>query len=86
MVQWKRASYRVKAGTSGCLSISDFNRRLPAELGQESQASSCVEEWNSACLLSCLWGEMPLVELYLEPSGFSSSGGASVGFLMRYDG
>ena len=27
---------------------SDSDRRVPAELGQESQASSCVEEWNSA--------------------------------------
>ena len=34
------------------LSISDSDRRVPAELGQESQASSCVEEWNSACLSS----------------------------------
>ena len=24
---------------------SDSDRRVPAELGQESQASSCVEEW-----------------------------------------
>ena len=27
---------------------SDSDPRVPAELGQESQASSCVEEWNSA--------------------------------------
>ena len=34
---------------------------------QESQASSCVEEWNSACLLSCSRGDRPLVKLYLAP-------------------
>ena len=32
---------------------SDFNRRVPAELEQESQASSFIEEWNFACLSSC---------------------------------
>ena len=34
LVQWQRASSRVEAGTS----ISDLDRRVPAELGQESQA------------------------------------------------
>ena len=71
LAQWKRASSRVEAGTSGFLSISDSDRRVPAELGQESQASSCVEEWNSACLSSCSGGYRPLVELYVEPVGFS---------------
>ena len=71
MVQWKRASFRVEAGNSGFLSISDFDRRFPAERGQESQASSCVEEWNSTCLSSGSRGDRPLVELYLEPAGFS---------------
>ena len=66
-----RASSRVEAGTSGFLSISDFNRRISAELEQESQASSCVEEWNLACLSSCSWGDRPLVKLYLEPAAFS---------------
>ena len=33
------------------------------ELGQESQASSCVEEWNSACLSSCSQDNRPFVEL-----------------------
>ena len=55
-----RASSRVEAGTSGFLSISDFDCRASAELEQESQASSCVEEWNSACLWSCSRGDMPL--------------------------
>ena len=53
------------------LSISDSDRRVPAELGQESQASSCVEEWNSACLSSCSRSDRPLVELCVEPAVFS---------------
>ena len=67
----KRASFQVEEGISGFLSISDFNRRVSAELEQESQASSCVEEWNSACLSSCSLVDRTLVELYLEPVGFS---------------
>ena len=59
------------AGNSGFLSISDYDRRVPAELGQESKASSCVEERNSACLSSFSWGDRPLVELCVEPMGFS---------------
>ena len=43
LVLWKRASSRVEEGTSGFLSISDSDCRVPADLGQESQASSCVE-------------------------------------------
>ena len=70
-MQWKRASILVKAGTSGFLSISDVDRRVSAELEQESQASSCVEEWNSACLSSCSLVDRTLVEVYLEPVGFS---------------
>ena len=38
LAQWKRASSRGEAGTSGFLSVSDSDRRVPAELGQESQA------------------------------------------------
>ena len=71
LVQWKRASSRVEAGTSGFLSISDFDRRVSAKWEQESQASSCVEEWNSTCRSSCSQGDRPLVELYLELVGFS---------------
>ena len=40
MAQWKRASSRGEAGTSGFLPISDSDRRVRAELGQESQVSS----------------------------------------------
>ena len=39
LAQRKRASPRGEAGTSGFLSVSDSERRVPAELGQESQAS-----------------------------------------------
>ena len=38
LAQRKRASPRGEAGTSGFLSVSDCDRRVPAELGQESQA------------------------------------------------
>ena len=50
--------------------ISDSDRRVLADWRQESQASSWVEAWNSACLSRCPRGERPLVELYLEPGGF----------------
>ena len=71
LVQLKRASSRMEAGTSGVLSISDSGRRVPAEYGQESHASSSVEAWISACLASCSWSDRPLVELCVEPVGFS---------------
>ena len=61
----------MQAGTSGVLSISDSGRRVPAEYGQESHASSSVEEWISACLSSCSRSDRPLVELCVEPAGFS---------------
>ena len=53
------------------------NLRVPlhfgvsAELEQGSQASSCVEARNLACLLSCSWSDRSLVELYLEHVAFS---------------
>ena len=71
LVQWKRASCRVEAGTSGFVSISNSDRRVPAELGQESHASSCKEEWNYACLSSYSRGDRELFELCLESAGFS---------------
>ena len=61
----------MEAGTSGVLSISDSGRRVPAEYGQESHASSSVEEWISPCLSSCSRSDRPLVELSVEPAGFS---------------
>ena len=66
-----RALSRAEARTSVILSISDFDRRVSADLEQESQALSCVEKWNSSCLLSCSRGDRPLVQLYLEPAVFS---------------
>ena len=72
LVEWKWAASRVAAVNLGFLSISDFDHRVPAELGQESQALSCVEEWNSACLSSFSRDDRPLVEFYLGPAGFSS--------------
>ena len=54
------------------LSISESDLSVHAELGQESQASSCVEELNSSCLSSCSWGDRPLVDLYVELAGFSN--------------
>ena len=57
----------MEAGTSGVLSISDSGRRVPAEYGQESHASSSVEEWISPCLSSCSRSDRPLVELSVEP-------------------
>ena len=71
LAQRKRASPRGEEGTSGFLSVSDSDRRVPAELGQESQALSCIEEWNSACLSSFSRDDRPLVEFYLGPAGFS---------------
>ena len=44
---------------------------ISRDKGQESQASSWVEAWNSACLSRCPRGAKPLVELYLEPGVFS---------------
>ena len=63
LVQWKRASSLVEVGTSGFLSISDSNRRVPEELGQEGKASSCVKECNFTCLSSCSRGDSPHLEL-----------------------
>ena len=40
--QWKRASSRGEAGTSVFLSYSDSDRSVPAELGQESQATDLL--------------------------------------------
>jgi len=36
-----------------------------------SQASSCVEAQNSACLSSCSWGVRQLVKLHLESAALS---------------
>ena len=63
--QWKRASSRGEAGTSDFLSVSDSDRRVPAELGQESQATSFLRNGTplasrvvhrvSGPLSNCVW-------------------------------
>ena len=50
---------------------SDSDRSFAAEFEQESQASSCVEEWNSTGLSSCSPDNRPLVELCVEPAVLS---------------
>ena len=65
MAQWKRASPRGEAGTSGFLSVSDSDRRVTAELGQESQATSFLRNGTplasrvghrvSGPLSTCVW-------------------------------
>ena len=67
-----KASSRDKAGTSVFLSISDFDRRVSAELDQESQASFCDEVGTSLASLvvhgetghlsSCIWN----MQLFLD--------------------
>ena len=65
LAQWKRASPRGEAGTSGFLSISDSDRKVTAELGQESQATSFLRNGTplasrvvhrvSGPLSNCVW-------------------------------
>ena len=70
LAQWKRASSPGKAGTSGFLSVSDSDRRVPAELGQESQESSCLRKGTLLASRGAQ-GLRPLVELCVEPAGVS---------------
>ena len=44
LAQWKRASPRGEAGTSGFLSVSDSDRRVSAQLGQESQDDKIMKK------------------------------------------
>ena len=63
--QWKRASSRGEAGTSDVLSVLDSDIRVPAELGQESQATSFLRNGTplasrvvhgfSGPLSNCVW-------------------------------
>ena len=74
LAQRKRASPRGEAGTSGFLSVSDSDRRVPAELGQESQESSCLRKGTplasrgaqgvSGPLLSCVWNLRVFPEMH----------------------
>ena len=55
----------LRRGITGFLSVSDSDRRVPAELGQESQASSClrkgtplasrVVQGDTGTSSSCVW-------------------------------
>ena len=69
LAQRKRASPRGEAGTSGFLSVSDCDRRDPAELGQESQASSCLRKGTPLASRVAQGGLRPPVELCVEPAG-----------------
>ena len=53
----ERGLTRVEARTSGFLSISDVDRRVSAELEQESQTPFCVKERNPAFFSCCLQGD-----------------------------
>ena len=44
LAQRKRASPRGEAGTSGFLCVSDSDRSVTAELGQENQSSTCLRK------------------------------------------
>ena len=65
LAQRKRASPRGEAEISGFLSVLDSDRRVSAELGQESQASSCLRKGTplasrvaqgvSGPLSNCVW-------------------------------
>ena len=65
LAQWKRASSRGEAGTSDFLSVSDSDIWVPAELGQESQATSFLRNGTplasrvvlgvSGPLSNCVW-------------------------------
>ena len=79
LVQWKWASSRVEAGTSGFCSWlpgagSDSDSRVPAEFAQECQVSCSAEEWNSAYISSCSM-MTPLFVMCVEPAGFSEMHG-----------
>ena len=54
LVEWKWAASRVEAVNSGFLSISDFDHRVPAELGKDLNLvtdSVCVEYLRCPCLV-----------------------------------
>ena len=70
LAQWKRDSSPGKAGTLGFLSVSDSDHRVPAELGQESQESSCLRKGTLLASRGAQ-GLRPLVELCVEPAGIS---------------
>ena len=70
-MQGHRASPRVEAGASGFLFSSDVDLGVPMEFQQGSQASSCVETWNSASLSMCKRGVRLPVEWTQGAGAFS---------------
>ena len=71
MVQCKRASSRVDAGTSGFLSVLT---RIPWSLQSRHKRvtpSLLLRKWTFVCLSSCLQGDSPLVKMSVGPAGFS---------------
>ena len=54
----------MEAGTSGFLCVSDSDRRVPAELGQESQASSCLRKGTP---LASRVGRINIVKMSILP-------------------
>ena len=78
LVQWKSASSRIEAETSGFLSCFDVGLGLCMPFQTGSRVSTCVETWNSAFLSSCQRGFRPPVELNLGPGAlFGLATGAS---------
>ena len=78
LVQWKSASSRVEAGTSGFLSCSDVGLGLCMPFQTGNQVWTCVEAWNSAFLSSCQRGFRHSAELNLGPGAlFALASGAS---------
>ena len=77
LAQQKRSSSRGEARTSGFLSVSDSDRRVPAELGQEShlgQENPLDKEM--ATHSSILAWKIPWTE---EPDRLQSNGSLRVG-------
>ena len=77
-MQGHRASPQVEAGASGFLFSSDVDQSdppvdlgVPMEFQQGSQASSCVETWNSASLSTCKRGVRLPVEWTQGSGAFS---------------
>ena len=82
LAQWKRASSRGEAGTSDFLSVSDSDIWVPAELGQESQATSFLRNGTplaSRVVLGVSGTEEPSgLQSTEEPGGLQSMGSLRV--------
>ena len=69
----------MESGTSGFLSISDSDRRVPSELGPESQASSCLRKGTPLAPCRDIGCLSALAGCYkpLKGSPFGALGGAT---------